>query len=78
MPELTKLPKGSIRARLQFAYADFLDQAGRPEESLEWLRKADESDVDGVTDAASMLDIDDDVDFDEDEGAVEQSSADEL
>jgi tetratricopeptide (TPR) repeat protein len=72
VPELTKLPKGSVRARLQFAYSDFLEQADRHEESLQWLRKAAESDVDGVTEAGAMLDDDlglefDEEDFDEEE-----------
>lgn len=63
MPELTKLPKGTPRARLQYAYADFLEQAGREAESLEWLAKAAESDIEGVTDAAIRLD-NDGLDFD--------------
>lgn len=63
VPELTKLPKGTPRARLQYAYADFLEQAGREAESLEWLAKAAESDIEGVTDAAIRLD-NDGLDFD--------------
>ena len=55
VPELTKLPKGGPRARLQYAYADLLEQVGRVEESREWMRKAAASDVDGVTDAQERV-----------------------
>ncbi len=54
-PDLRALPPGGPRARLEYAYADLLSQAGRPEESLEWLVRAAESDVDGVTDAHERL-----------------------
>jgi tetratricopeptide (TPR) repeat protein len=56
VPELRRLPKGAPRARLQYAYADLLERAGRFNEAHEWMRKAAESDVDGVTDAAERLD----------------------
>ena len=56
VPELTKLPKGTPRARLQYAYSDFLAQAGRSDEAATWLAKAAESDVEGATDAADRLD----------------------
>ena len=55
IPELTKLPKGGTRARLQYAYADLLEQAGRIEEAHEWMRKAAVSDIDGVTDAEERV-----------------------
>ncbi len=55
IPELTKLPKGGPRARLQYAYADLLERAGRLDESREWMRKAAKSDVDGVTDAQERV-----------------------
>ncbi len=56
IPELKRLPKGAPRARLQYAYADLLERAGRFEESHEWMRHAAESDIGGVTDAAERLD----------------------
>jgi tetratricopeptide (TPR) repeat protein len=55
IPELTKLPKGGPRARLQYAYADLLEQAGRMDESREWMRKAAVSDIEGVTDAEERV-----------------------
>lgn len=55
IPELTKLPKGGPRARLQYAYADLLEQVGRKDEAREWMRKAAASDVDGVTDAEERV-----------------------
>ncbi len=67
-PELRRLPKGGPRARLQYAYADLLERAGRFHESHEWMRKAAESDVDGVTDAAERLDEAAGLSFIEEEG----------
>lgn len=55
IPELTKLPKGGTRARLQYAYADLLERAGRLDEARTWMQKAARSDVDGVTDAAERV-----------------------
>ena len=55
IPELTGLPAGSERARLQYAYAAALDALGRSDEAREWFTKAAESDVDGITDAAERL-----------------------
>jgi tetratricopeptide (TPR) repeat protein len=55
IPELTKLPKGGPRARLQYAYSDLLERVGRVDEAREWMRKAAASDVDGVTDAAERV-----------------------
>lgn len=51
-PELTKLPPGTARARLQYAYADLLLTAGRVNEAWEWMERAAGSDIDGATDAA--------------------------
>jgi hypothetical protein len=53
--ELTTLPPGSTRARLQFAYADLLASAGREAEAQEWFAQAVESDTDDVTDASERL-----------------------
>ena len=55
VPELTGLPKGTEKARLQYAYADLLEQAGRREESREWMTRAASSDIEGVTDAEERL-----------------------
>ncbi|MEY4137737.1 MAG: hypothetical protein RL205_1865, partial [Actinomycetota bacterium] len=52
VPELTKLPPGVARARLQYAYADLLLTAGRVNEAWEWMERAAGSDIDGETDAA--------------------------
>jgi tetratricopeptide (TPR) repeat protein len=52
VPELTKLPPGTPRARLQYAYADLLLTAGRLNEAWEWMERAAGSDIDGETDAA--------------------------
>ena len=71
VPELTKLPKGTPRARLQYAYADFLEQAGRSHEAQEWLIRAAESDIEGATDAAELLSDDDDIEFLADESQSE-------
>lgn len=55
VPELTKLPKGDARARLQYAYSMFLREAGRDTEADEWLVKAAESDINAVTSAADEI-----------------------
>ncbi|MFM8352320.1 MAG: hypothetical protein ACKN9D_14800 [Actinomycetales bacterium] len=56
VPELTRLPAGSTRARLQLGYAEFLLAAGRTEDGTEWLRRAAASDVDGTSGAADRCD----------------------
>lgn len=55
IPELTSLPRGAQRARIEFAYAGALAAADRVDEAREWFAKAAESDIDGVTDAADYL-----------------------
>ncbi len=67
IPELTKLPKGTPRARLQYAYADLLAAAGRPVEASEWMRRAAKSDVEGATDAAERVEEENGVAFSEEE-----------
>ncbi len=52
VPELTRLPPGTTRARLQYAYSDLLARAGRADEAWEWMERAAGSDIDGATDAA--------------------------
>ena len=54
-PDLARLPAGGPRARLEYARAELLAQAGRDDEAREWLLRAAESDVDGVTDAAERV-----------------------
>lgn len=54
-PDLTQLPAGGARARLEYARAELLMQAGREAEGRAWLQRAADSDVDGVTDAAERV-----------------------
>jgi hypothetical protein len=54
-PDLTRLPRGGPKARLQYAYADLLERVGRLGESREWMLRAAESDIAGVTDAAERV-----------------------
>ena len=54
-PDLSTLPAGGARARLEYARAELLMQAGREDEGRVWLQRAAESDVDGVTDAAERV-----------------------
>jgi tetratricopeptide (TPR) repeat protein len=56
IPELTSLPRGDSRARLQYAYADLLEKVGRPGDALEWMHRAADSDINGVTDAGERVD----------------------
>ncbi|MGA1147199.1 MAG: hypothetical protein ACO3YU_09395, partial [Candidatus Nanopelagicales bacterium] len=56
IPELTSLPAGTERARLQYAYANALEALGRTDEAREWFTKAAESDVDGALDASDESD----------------------
>lgn len=56
VPELTRLKPGTPRARLQYAYAEFLLAAGRLNEANEWMQRAAGSDIDGVTDADERAD----------------------
>ncbi len=55
VPDLTELPPGAERARLQYGYAELLEAAGRHDEAREWLVRAAESDVDDTTGAAERL-----------------------
>ena len=55
IPELTMLPAGTERARLQYAYAAALEALDRHEDARAWFAKAAESDVDDVTGAAERL-----------------------
>jgi hypothetical protein len=55
IPELTSLPAGSERARLQYAYAAALQALDRAEQAREWFQRAAESDLDEVTDARERV-----------------------
>ena len=55
IPELTALPAGAQRARLEYAYASALAAGGRDDQAREWFAKAAASDIDQVTDAADHL-----------------------
>jgi tetratricopeptide (TPR) repeat protein len=64
-PELTD---GRIRpeyARLYYAYADALLEAGREDEAREWFGRAARADIDGETDAADRYEELDDLSFDD-------------
>ena len=64
-PELTS---GRIRAeyaRLYYAYADALLEAGREDEAREWFGRAASADVDDETDAAERYEELDDYSFDD-------------
>ncbi len=54
-PEFGRLPAGTPRARLEYAYADLLATAGRADEAHAWLVRAAASDVENQTDAAERL-----------------------
>ena len=75
IPELTRLPKGGPLARLQYAYADLLERAGRVDEAREWMRKAAASDVDGVTDAEERVEEETGLSFTEEEFGPETDEA---
>jgi tetratricopeptide (TPR) repeat protein len=70
VPELTDKRGRAGRARLFYAYADALLDAGREEEARDWFGKAAAADAAGETDAAERLDELDEVlieDLDEDD-----------
>jgi tetratricopeptide (TPR) repeat protein len=63
-----ELDGGRIRpehARLYYAYADALLEAGREEEARAWFGRAAAADVDGETDAAERVDELDDISVDD-------------
>ena len=64
-------------ARLYYAYADALLQAGRDDEAFEWFGRAASADVDGETDAAERYEELDDISFDDlDDGLGEPGAGD--
>ena len=56
--EFSRLPAGSLRARVEYACSELLASAGREAEAADWLLRAAASDTEGVTDAAERLDTD--------------------
>jgi tetratricopeptide (TPR) repeat protein len=56
VPELTGRRAGPGSARLFYAYADALLDAGREDEAREWFGRADAADAGGETDAAERFD----------------------
>ncbi len=74
IPELNDDRHIAGKARLFYAYADALDEAGRTDEAGQWFAKAAEVDADGETDAADRAFDMDLLDFDdlEDEGDLEE------
>jgi tetratricopeptide (TPR) repeat protein len=80
MPELNEGYGGPGAARLFYAYADALLDAGREDEARDWFGRAAAADSDEQTDAAERLEQLDPVVFeflgDEDEAGEEDSTAD--
>jgi hypothetical protein len=62
-PELASSSVQPWTARLRYAYADALLEAGREGEAREWFAKAVEADKDGSTDASDRLAEMDGVEF---------------
>ncbi|WP_051840418.1 tetratricopeptide repeat protein [Streptomyces sp. NRRL F-5126] len=54
-PELASHSVHPWTARLRYAYADALLEAGRESEAREWFARANEADKDGTTDASDRL-----------------------
>ncbi len=69
IPELTDGRDGPGSARLYYAYADALTDAGREDEARYWFAKAASTDVAGETDAAERADDLDMLAFDDLEAA---------
>ena len=63
VPELTRRA-GPWSARLYYAYADALLEAGREDEARDWFGRAAAADADGLTDAAERFEELDQVAFD--------------
>jgi tetratricopeptide (TPR) repeat protein len=77
VPELTDRRLRPWSARLFYAYADALLEAGRTEEAREWFGRAAEADRDEQTDAAERYeDLDDVVIDDLEEGDLENDDED--
>ena len=64
VPELTRRRTGPESARLYYAYADAVLEAGHEDEARDWFGRAAAADVDGETDAAERFEELDPVVFD--------------
>jgi tetratricopeptide (TPR) repeat protein len=73
VPELTDGRARAGSARLFYAYADALLDAGRDDEARDWFGKAAAADTDGETDAAERFEELDEFQFDDLESADEAS-----
>lgn len=71
VPALKSKAGGQWLARLRYAYADALAEAGRRAEARQWFVRAAEADPDGLTDAAERVDELDGITFDELEDEAE-------
>ncbi|MEV0595282.1 hypothetical protein [Nonomuraea cavernae] len=91
LPELRDPQPKPWSARLAFAYADALAEAGHPEAATDWFARAMAFDEDGETDAAERYaeltgsviedieeDFDDDLEADEQDAEAVLTSADDL
>jgi hypothetical protein len=65
LPELSDRRNKPGSARLFYAYADALIDAGREDEARDWFGKAAAADVDGETDAAERFEEFDEIVFDD-------------
>jgi tetratricopeptide (TPR) repeat protein len=84
IPELKERRGRAGNARLLYAYADALLEAGREEEAREWFGRAAAADTAGETDAAERVDELDDVlfedldDSDEDDESEDEDDLEEV
>jgi tetratricopeptide (TPR) repeat protein len=76
VPELTRKDAGPLAARLYYAYADALLEAGREDDARDWFGRAAAADADGMMDAADRFEQLDPVVFDdlEDVGAADEEA----
>ncbi len=74
-PELTRERIRPEYARLYYAYADALLQAGREDEARDWFGRAASADVDDETDAAERYEELDDFSFDDLHGYDDEATA---
>jgi tetratricopeptide (TPR) repeat protein len=73
LPELSDRRNKPGSARLFYAYADALADAGREDEARDWFGRAAAADLDGETDAAERFEEFDQIVFDDLEGSDEAS-----
>ena len=78
VPELNERRGRAANARLLYAYADALLEAGRDEEAREWFGRAAGADLAGETDAAERVDELDNVLFEDLDDEDDADQADDL